>query len=404
MTTHEQSEMIRQEIESTREDMSETIDAIQEQLHPENLKVQAQEAVRSSIQDGADAITEYVRTNQFEIGESLMDAIKRNPVPAALVGLGLGWLLVDSLSDNSSSGRWQTDGVDYPIQQYRGDMYRPDRDQMRYYDERYRQSRGYAYPDNQNWMHNTVDNMQDTATSAAAAVQDTVSEIGSSIQDTASSAVDSVRDAAGRVSEKVQGVASNVTDRMQSTAEEARAHAEYWGSEANQQASQLNNQAQYYKYRTSRQAQYAGNQVQRSINDNPFLFGAVAFGVGALIATMLPGTRYENEWMGEARDELLDTAHSATQDVAQRAQNVVDEVVPQVQQSVEKIVDDVKEAGRNSVEDLKKASNEAVEEAKDTLQTAKVKAQTEAEKAKADLENRAQNAKETVKEKSGTNY
>jgi hypothetical protein len=46
----------------------------------------------------------------------------------------------------------------------------------------------------------------------------------------------------------------------------------------------------------------------------------------------VPQTRKENEWMGEARDTLVDKAQSVTQDamgqVQQVAQKVTDELMP----------------------------------------------------------------------------
>ena len=97
---NEDSEQIRANIARTRREMSEKIDTIQDRLDPDNLKVQAKEAVYSAINDGADAFVGYVRDNSGGFSSSLRDAVKRNPIPAALVGLGLGWLLIDSMGNN----------------------------------------------------------------------------------------------------------------------------------------------------------------------------------------------------------------------------------------------------------------------------------------------------------------
>ena len=52
-----------------------------------------------------------------EAGGTLMDAVKRNPVPAAMIGAGVAWLIAEGRKDSSrgrrySRGRFQN--TDYP--------------------------------------------------------------------------------------------------------------------------------------------------------------------------------------------------------------------------------------------------------------------------------------------------
>jgi len=100
------SEDIKADIEQKRNEMGHKINMIQERLDPTRLKEQAQETVRSAVSDSADAVVEYVRDNIGGVGYTVVDTIKRNPLPAALIGIGLGWLLVKSYSTPSSD--WQS--------------------------------------------------------------------------------------------------------------------------------------------------------------------------------------------------------------------------------------------------------------------------------------------------------
>ena len=85
----DETDAIRSDIEDTRANMSSTIDAIQDKLSPQRLTDQAKGAVRDAtvgrVQDMASNVTDTAR----ETGATLMDTIRENPLPAALVGIGL---------------------------------------------------------------------------------------------------------------------------------------------------------------------------------------------------------------------------------------------------------------------------------------------------------------------------
>jgi ElaB/YqjD/DUF883 family membrane-anchored ribosome-binding protein len=87
----------RTEIERTRADMSETVDALQERLSPQNLKEQAKVQAKETAR---------------ETGSSFVDRIKQNPVPAAMVGIGLGWLFMSGREEGSGQ-RGSQDGPYY---------------------------------------------------------------------------------------------------------------------------------------------------------------------------------------------------------------------------------------------------------------------------------------------------
>ena len=60
---------------------------------------------------------------------------------------------------------------------------------------------------------------------------------------------------------------------------------------------------------------------ERLLRSNPLMVAAAAMTVGAAIGLALPETERENEWMGEAREDLFEHA----QDVAQSAASHVRE-------------------------------------------------------------------------------
>ena len=101
----DEREATRAEIERTRADMSETVDAIQDRLSPESLKEQAKDRVKEATVGKAQ-----------EAGSGIVGTIRANPLPAALTGIGLGWLLVNARRQDSAQGGYRAGAYpyDYP--------------------------------------------------------------------------------------------------------------------------------------------------------------------------------------------------------------------------------------------------------------------------------------------------
>jgi hypothetical protein len=231
------TEEIRAEIEHTREEMSETIDAIQERLRPANIVSDATERVK-------EATTEKVRDMAYRASDA---ADRQTLLPAALIGIGTAWLLMNR------SGR-------------RSESYE-------YYDEGQRAWRNTEYSGSEDYYR---------------AVGTRGAEGGAG----------DVSGMAGRASE----VASRATERAGEAARNAGTVVR----------------------RKTRQAQ---NQLQRAVNDNPLAVGAVAAILGAAIGLALPETERENEWLGEARDNVVDKAQDLAQDAKEKVKSAATDAI-----------------------------------------------------------------------------
>ena len=101
-------EVIRNRIEETRANMSETVDHIQERLSPDHLKQQVQESVREAtigrVEQMADTATRKARNWR----SNMVETVKQNPVPAALAGFGLAWLFMSGSGDEADVNRYYT--------------------------------------------------------------------------------------------------------------------------------------------------------------------------------------------------------------------------------------------------------------------------------------------------------
>lgn len=117
----ENTEQLRADIEDTRAEMSQTINEIQERLSPEHLVGQVKETVREATIGKVERVMERVGETISEVtepalevagragtaikeaGSSVADSVWRNPIPVALIGLGVGMLLMRNFRGQSYS-------------------------------------------------------------------------------------------------------------------------------------------------------------------------------------------------------------------------------------------------------------------------------------------------------------
>lgn len=87
-------EGIRNEIERTRSEIGEILKAIQAKLAPETLSRELKERVREATTGRAKLMAGKAADRTRSFVSSIGDTVRNNPVPAALAGLGIGWLIV----------------------------------------------------------------------------------------------------------------------------------------------------------------------------------------------------------------------------------------------------------------------------------------------------------------------
>ncbi|MDQ2784723.1 MAG: DUF3618 domain-containing protein [Chloroflexota bacterium] len=311
-TAPEGSEEILVEIEQTRVEMSGTIDALQERLNPDRLKEQVTEAVQEQIAAAKEHMTdavqeqvEMVKGNIHDatigraeemvsnVGKSgLVETIKQNPIPAALAGLGIGWLLMNRQQGASGdrgggSGRAYYAGGGQPFdgrgQSYRAGSYG--------YGQEPGYGRGQAY--------------------YGAGQQGDDQSLGDRVGGVAGQAKDKVGDVTGQAKDTVTDAASQAKDRVGQFTGQAQDQVGEWGG-----------QVQYG-------AQQAKSRFDQTLHENPLAVSAAVVALGLAVGLSLPDTSLEDKLMGEARDNVMEKAQSTAQETMQK----VGQVAQQVQQT-----------------------------------------------------------------------
>jgi len=292
----EEPEQIRAQIEDTRAEMSSTIDAIQEKLNPDNLKEQAKDAVReATVGRVEDAVNNAGQTAKG-FGADMLETIKQNPLPAALAGIGIGWLLMKR-NDNASrrpmgyGAYGNYNGNDYGYNRAAPNLgYRP-YDQQYYGRAEYGAQQQYGSQGRGGGVGQVAQQARETLGDVAGTAGDKVGQIGDKVGDVGSQVGDTV----GQLGDKVGDI----------------------GEQA--------------QYRAERAGDWFGNTLQ----ENPLAIGAVAIAVGAAVGLLLPETPKEHQIMGEARDNLMNQAQDAVQNTVQKVQRVADQAQTAVKQEAQ---------------------------------------------------------------------
>jgi len=264
-------EDIRESIEQTRVDMGQTIDELQGRLSPHYLKEQVKEQVieqynqvKESIREATigrvEDMVERVSGTVYETRRSIVDTVTSNPVPAAMVGVGLAWLWMNR---GDSAGR----GTDRQRPYAQPGFAEPSR--------RYSGSGSYG------------------------------TRRGGG--DVAGRGIDADNDWTGGVTTAAGRMADQVRDNAASLAGKAKDTVSGAVDQAQQAAGYVADQAQY-------QARRAEQRFQVAMQEGPLAVGAIALAIGTAVGLALPQTRVENEWMGEARDTFVDKAQAVAGD------------------------------------------------------------------------------------------
>jgi ElaB/YqjD/DUF883 family membrane-anchored ribosome-binding protein len=296
---------LRAEIAGTREELSETVEAIQEKLRPANIVASATDQVKRAtterVRNMAHAAEERTRgmvSQTKRAAGDMMDHVRRRPMSAALLGFGAVWLLT-----YASRRRWNGFS-DYDSRRSRTDD--------SWIDDGY-ETAEYGI------LERLRDNPIPAALCGIGLTWLATSDRGRRVQ---RSYIGGEYDVASVEEYDVSPVEES--SRVMDTARRAGDTARRAGEKVQQYASDATATVR----RTTRHAQ---TQLQRVINENPLMVGAGALVLGAAVGLSLPETEHENEWMGETRDNLVehaqDVARSAVSTVQDAAGNVADEVV-----------------------------------------------------------------------------
>ncbi len=95
---------IEQDIARTRQEMSGTVNEIQERLSPRHIKDEAKEKIRASTVDRMRNAANRFGDAAQNAGSTAIDAIRSNPIPIVMIGAGIAWLLFSRTRTGEEAG------------------------------------------------------------------------------------------------------------------------------------------------------------------------------------------------------------------------------------------------------------------------------------------------------------
>ncbi len=228
----------------------------------------AKAAVRDATVGRIERVASNTGASANEMGSSLMTTIRENPVPAALAGIGIGWLLINR--SGSSSGQQTGSSVSSQANQ-------------------------------------AVGQAQQTVGQAAGQAQQAAGQVAGQAQQAAGQVAGQAQQAASQV----QQTTGQVVDQVQET------------------AGQVAGQVQ-------QQAQRARGRLEQMVMENPVPIGALALAIGGAVGLAVPGTEREQQLMGETRDRVVERVTETVQETAQDTMEKVQRVAEEAGDAVEK--------------------------------------------------------------------
>jgi ElaB/YqjD/DUF883 family membrane-anchored ribosome-binding protein len=273
---------LRAEIRETRERMSETLDQLGTRLNPDRIRNQVRENIREATVGRVENMARHAADRVNDTRDGILDTIRDNPIPAALVGIGLGWMLFNGRRDSHSSRR---------VHGYAGTGYLGD---ISATTPRLRQDEaagGIGASVSSYDEPGVIDRVRDTVASVGSSTTERVSDVAGRTREVISDVAGTTQEKIGDVAHRVQHVASDVRETARTGA-----------------------------YRVE-------DRFQQTLQDNPFAIGAAAIAIGMAAGFAIPETRRESQLMGGKRDELVGRVREAAQEAREKVQHVAERVV-----------------------------------------------------------------------------
>jgi ribosome recycling factor len=275
--TTDETEEIRERIEETRQEMGETIHAIEKKLSFENISEQASEKASEVYQTAKKEVYQatvgkagkIMNNVSREINKSgILNKAANNPLPLFLIALGAGLLYFNG---NRKNNRASSNGGKTRRNMYGGE----------------------------------------TDSSIIETAQNKIGGAANSAYGAAAGAVNSAYDAVGDTAGTTKETIGNLGAK-------------------------------------------ARRQYNQQINENPLAVGAVAVALGAIVGLAIPSTEYEDELLGETRQNLVSKARNAANETVEKVKQVAGNAANAVSEDV---ADKAKQIAQN-------AADTASEEAK----------------------------------------
>ncbi len=220
-----------------------------------------------STSEKAEQAAQSTTESTKKLSSTLMTTIKQNPGPAALTGLGLGWLVMSGKGGSAKSqSSASSKGGEKTVEEMTQDT-------------------GIAFETP--FAGTRGDGAQATSESGGATDK---------AKDTAAEAAGQAKDAAGKVTGQAKETASTLTGQAKETA-----------ATVSEQVAQIS------------------ARLRQTLREKPLAVGMVAVAIGSATGMAVPVSQKETQTFGGSRDKLMEKAQTGAQGLVEKVQKVATE-------------------------------------------------------------------------------
>ena len=288
------SEQLKREAEATRALIEQTLAELRVRISPGQIADQAMEYARD--------------TTNGDLVRNLSRQMADNPVPVALMGAGLVWLMMaprrrrDGIAERKGDGSVETT--------------EPASRQMR--------------ADRTGTMTSDFENQRRTSDAAADGSEKTSDKAGSM----ASNAYEKASELAGSAYDR----ASDMIDRARETGAGAYGRARDAASQS------------------VASARRATQGISNFVREEPLVVAGLGIALGAIVGALLPSTDIENRAMGERSDALKSTAMEAAREQWERGKDIAETGWDEAKEAARRTWEDAKQEAQRSWDDTRSAA------------------------------------------------
>jgi len=309
---------LEREVNEKRAQLDRTLGAVERQLSPTQL---------------IDQTMGYFKEHGGDMSQSLGRTIKDNPLPLVLTGVGLAWLMASQSSSRSVQSDQHLDYYrDRLVNGYDDRNYQADSQHRTHYKPSVPSGESSQY--GQSVSNGTsVDYGSDDA--FVDGVKDTVDqwgEIAAEMRKSVLENMESLKQGADETLEQWQ-------ERTETTLSDLQQSAYDTGRTVRRSAHDTRQTIRQSAYGAGQTMQVRGKEMGNWFQDQPLVTGALGIAVGAIVGSLIPTTRVEDEFVGASADSvkscIADEISSKASDVREQVETASGKVSSKVQNKVD---------------------------------------------------------------------
>ena len=294
---------IEQDLDQTRSRLDGHLSELQSRLSPGQV---------------LDDLMRYFRGKEgADFGRSLLESVRANPLPTAVSGIGLAWLMASSPRGGSAGGP-SASGATGRVRVYPGSPdlglqgYPTMVTRVREAEQRTAHEPGeaeHAYADRLDAARGQAIGLARGAQETAASYGQRIREALDMAQETASRGAHDLRDGIGSAASSVSSTAQGAVHSLGDASQRAGSSMVQGGQAAGQAVGQ------------------AGGNLAAAVSASPVLLGALGLAVGALLGALLPQSEQEEAALGGVATQAREAARLLAQQAADRGGHVAQAVI-----------------------------------------------------------------------------